>query len=142
MRDRMNVYFPPELLKQISDLADRKKLSRSAIVEAAVAAFLSPDGADRREAAFTRRLDRLSRQLQRLERDVGLTAETLALFVRFWLTITPPLPNDAQAAAQIKGRERFEGFVEALGRRLQKGQNFLREIPDDIISQKLDEPGG
>ncbi|WP_050625967.1 CopG family transcriptional regulator [Bradyrhizobium viridifuturi] len=136
MRDRMNVYFPPELLKQISDLADRKKLSRSAIVEAAVASFLSPDGSDRREAAFARRLDRMSRQMQRLERDVGLTAETLALFIRFWLTITPPLPNDAQAAAQIKGRERFEGFVEALGRRLQKGQSFLREIPEDIRPQE------
>ncbi|MCK1499246.1 CopG family transcriptional regulator [Bradyrhizobium sp. 188] len=139
MRDRMNVYLPPELLKQISDLADRKKISRSAIVEAAVASFLSPDGSDRREAAFTRRLDRLSRQMQRLERDVGLTAETLALFVRFWLTVTPPLPNDAQAAAQAKGRERFEGFVEALGRRLQKGQSFLREIPEDIVRQ---EPAG
>ena len=135
MRDRMNVYFPPELLKQISELADRRKLSRSAIVEAAVASFLSPDAADRREAAFTRRLDRLSRQLQRLERDVGLTAETLALFIRFWLTITPPLPNDAQATAQLKGRERFEGFVEALGRRLQKGQSFLREVPEDIGGQ-------
>lgn len=133
MRNRMNVYFPPELLKQISDLADRKNLSRSAIVEAAVISFLSPDGADRKEAAFARRLDRLSRQVQRLERDVGLTAETLALFVRFWLTITPPLPNEAQASAQIKGRERFEGFVETLGRRLQKGQSFLREIPDDIV---------
>ncbi|WIW44551.1 CopG family transcriptional regulator [Bradyrhizobium sp. 62B] len=138
MRDRMNVYFPPELLKQISELADRKKLSRSAIVEAAVASFLSPDGADRREAAFARRLDRLSRQMQRLERDVGLTAETLALFIRFWLTITPPLPSDAQAAAQAKGRERFEGFVEALGRRLQKGQSFLGEIPQDIRSPDPD----
>lgn len=135
MRNRMNVYFPPELLKQISDLADRKNISRSAIVEAAVISFLSPDGVDRREAAFARRLDRLSRQAQRLERDVGLTAETLALFVRFWLTITPPLPNEAQAAAQIKGRERFEGFVETLGRRLQKGQSFLREIPDDIVRE-------
>ncbi|MDD1523679.1 CopG family transcriptional regulator, partial [Bradyrhizobium sp. WBAH23] len=57
----------------------------------------------------------------------------------FWLTITPPLPNDAQAAAQAKGRERFEGFVEALGRRLQKGQSFLREIPEDIRHQ---EPAG
>jgi hypothetical protein len=139
MRDRMNVYFPPELLKQISELADRKKLSRSAIVEAAVASFLSPDGTDRREAAFARRLDRLSRQMQRLERDVGLTAETLALFIRFWLTITPPLPNDAQAAAQIKGRERFEGFIEALGRRLQKGQSFLREISEDIRRQESED---
>lgn len=132
MRDRMNVYFPPELLKQISDLADRKKISRSAIIEAAVASFLSPDGSDRHEAAFARRLDRLSRQLQRLERDLGIATETLALFIRFWLTVTPPLPNDAQAAAQAKGRERFEGFVETLGRRLQKGQSYLREVSDDI----------
>lgn len=132
MRDRMNVYFPPEMLLQIADLAGRKKLSRSAIVEAAVASFLSPDASDQREAAFTRRLDRMSRQLQRLERDLGVTAETLALFVRFWLTITPPIPPDAQASAQVKGRERFEGFIETLGRRLQKGQTFLKEIPDDV----------
>jgi hypothetical protein len=71
-----------------------------------------------------------------MERDLGVTAETLALFVRFWLTITPPLPSDAQAAAQIKGRERFEGFIEAVGRRLQKGQSFLREIPDDVVGRK------
>lgn len=138
MRDRMNVYFPPEMLRQIADLAERKKLSRSAIVEAAVASFLSPDGADKREAAFARRLDRLTRQVQRLERDLGVTAETLALFVRFWLTITPPLPIDAQASAQAKGRERYEGFIETLGRRLQKGQSFLREIPDDVAGVEQD----
>ena len=46
MRDRMNVYFPPALLKQIADLSDRQGLSRSAIVEAAVASFLSPDGTE------------------------------------------------------------------------------------------------
>jgi DNA-binding transcriptional MocR family regulator len=153
MRHRMNVYFPPELLKQIADLADRKKLSRSAIVEAAVASFLSPDGADRREAAFTRRLDRLSRQVQRLERNLGIAIETLALFVRFWLTITPPLSADAQAAGQLKGRQRYEGFVEALGQRLQKGQSLLHEIPEDVDNQSwravdgsesesLDQPGG
>src|SRR5271166_6500802 len=135
MRDRMNVYFPPALLKQIADLADRKGLSRSAIVEAAVASFLSPDGADRHEAALTRRLDRLTRQVQRLERNVGISTEALALFVRFWLTITPPLPSDAQAAAQIKGRERYEGFIEALGRRLQKGQSLFQEIPNDVAGR-------
>ncbi|MFS8036706.1 CopG family transcriptional regulator [Xanthobacter sp. AM11] len=139
MRDRMNVYFPPQMLKEISELAERRKLSRSAIVEAAVASFLSPEGADKREAALARRLDRLSRQTSRIERDLRVTADTLALFVRFWLTITPPLPSDAQAAAQIKGRERYEGFVETLGKRLQKGQNFLHEIPDDVSGQPVAE---
>lgn len=132
MRTRMNVYLPPELMKKVASLADQKGLSRSAVIEAAVASFLSPDGSDRMEAAVTRRLDRLTRQIQRLERDVGVSAETLAMFIRFWLTVTPPLPDDAQSAAQIKGRERFEGFIETLGRRLQKGKSFIREIPTDV----------
>jgi DNA-binding transcriptional MocR family regulator len=140
MRDRMNVYFPPAMLQQIADLADRKKLSRSAIVEAAVASFLSPDGADRREAAFTRRLDRLSRQVQRLERNVAVSTEALALFVRFWLTITPPLSSDGQAAAQAKGRERYDGFIEALGKRLQKGHSLLQEIPGDVVGAMAPNP--
>jgi DNA-binding transcriptional MocR family regulator len=136
MRTRMNVYFPPELLRQLIDLADRKKLSRSSIVEAAVNSFLSPDGADRMEAAFTRRLDRLSRQVQRLERDLTISTETLALFIRFWLTVTPPLPADAQAVAQVKGRERYESFIEALGRRLANGATLSQEIPNDVISSE------
>src|SRR5260370_8929341 len=119
MRHGMNVDLPPELPKQIADLADRKKLSRSAIVEAAVVSFLSPDGADRREAAFTRRLDRLSRQVQRLERNVGIAIETFALFAPFWLSLTPPRPAESQAAAQLKGRRRSGGVREALRRPLQ-----------------------
>ena len=79
-----------------------------------------------------RRLDRLTRQVHRLERDSGLTTETLALFVRFWLTITPPFAPEAQASAQAKGRERYEGFIEALGRRLNQGRTLFDEIPRDM----------
>jgi hypothetical protein len=43
------------------------------------------------------------------------------------------------SAAQLKGRQRYEGFVEALGRRLQKGQSLLHEIPGDINSVALPE---
>ncbi|WP_404400573.1 ribbon-helix-helix protein, CopG family [Pelagibacterium halotolerans] len=136
MRDRLNLSLPAEMIGRINDLAARKRLTRSAIVEAAVDSFLSPDSADMREAAFTRRLDRLTRQTARIERDLRVTADTLALFVRFWLTITPPLPPENQTAAQLKGRERFEGFVETLGRRLQKGQSFLSEIPDDVVGDR------
>ncbi len=133
MRDRLNLSLPVEMIAQINELATRKRLTRSAIVEAAVASFLSPDGVDRMEAAFARRLDRLTRQVQRLERNSAISTETLALFVRFWLTITPPLPEDGQASAQAKGRERYEGFIEALGRRLNQGRTLMDEIPRDVV---------
>jgi hypothetical protein len=133
MRTRMNVYLPPALFSQVCELAIRRRLSRSSIIEAAVASFLSPDGSDRREAAFVRRLDRLTRQVQRLERNSTLSTEALGLFVRFWLTVTPPLPDEDQSAAQLKGRKRYEGFIETLARRYASGRTIFDDIPADLI---------
>ena len=132
MRQRLNIYLLPELLQQVGDFAARRRLSKSSIVEAALASFLSPDGAERSEAALVRRLDLLTRQVQRLERTNRVTMETLALFVRFFLTVTPPLPPDAMASAQASGKQRYEGLIVALGQRLQKGRGLLDENPEDV----------
>ena len=125
---RLSVYLDPEIMGQLTELAERKSQPMSLIAEAAITSFLTPDEEDKREAAFIRRLDGLNRRIERLERDHWIAVETLALFVRFWLIVTPSLPESAQAAAQAKGRERYESFVETLGRRLAKGQSFLREV--------------
>jgi len=132
MKARINVYLEPGLLNQVEELAARKRLAKSSVIEAAVASFLSPDAADRREAAFTRRLDRLTRQLEHLERDVAISTETTALFVRFWLSVTPSVPDSAQAAAKAKGTARYQAFIETLGRRLASGQSLLREVSQDV----------
>lgn len=139
-RTRMNVYFDPALLKQVETLAMRRKVSKSAIVEAALASFLSGDSAEQLEAAMSRRLDRLGRQIDTLDEDVAVLGETLSLFVQFWLTITPPLPASTQSSARAKGTERFEGFVQTLGRRLATGDRFLKELSRDVESQPVD-PG-
>lgn len=136
MRDRLNVYFPPAMLEQITDLAKRKRLSKSSIVSTAVASFFSPDSDDKREAAFVRRLDRLTRQVQRLERNVEISADTLALFIQFWLVLNPPLPSDRLKEAQIQSQLRYKGFIETLGRRLQGGHNFIQELSQDIEARK------
>jgi Bacterial conjugation TrbI-like protein/Ribbon-helix-helix protein, copG family len=83
---RLSVYLDPDMMAQLIELADRKRQSKSLIAEAAITSFLTPDDADRREAAVTRRLDLLVRQGERVERDLWIAAETLALFIRFWLT--------------------------------------------------------
>jgi hypothetical protein len=133
---RLSVYLDPQLMTQLAELADHKQQAKSLIAEAAITSFLTPDDSDRREAAISRRLDRLTRQGERVERDLWIAAETLALFIRFWLAVTPPLPESAQAAAQAKGRERFESFLETLGRRLAKGQSVLREVSFEGSNQK------
>ena len=134
MKARLSVYLDPAVMAQLAAYAARRNKSLSLIAEAAIASFLSPDGPDQLEAALSRRLDRLSRQHDRLERDLGIAIEMLALFIRFWLTVTPQQPDSAQAGAQAKGRERFEGFVEALGRRLASGRSTAREVSEDLVA--------
>ena len=135
MRAKATFRLPPELIRRLADYATRKRVSQAVVVEAALESYLSPDGPDRLEAALARRLDRLSRASERLQRHVTIGNEALALFVRFWLTSTPALPEAMQAASQAKGKERYDAFVEALGRRLAQG----RLLADDIQSQ--DVPG-
>ncbi len=132
MRSKHTFRLPPGLAGQLADYAGRKRIPQALVVETALSIFLSPDSSERMEAALGRRLDRLTRQVERLERHATISHEALALFVRFWLTATPPLPDTAQSAAQAKGRERYEGFVEALGRRLAKGQSLAQEVSFDI----------
>lgn len=131
-RTRMNVYFDPNLLRQVESLSLRRKVSKSAIVEAAVASFLSGDSAEKLEGALSRRMDRLGRKFDLLEEDFAIFGETLSLFIRFWLTVTPPMPETARASARAKGAERFEGFMQTLGRRLATGDRFLRELSRDM----------
>jgi predicted transcriptional regulator len=124
--------LPADLARQLADHARSRRVSQVAVVEAALASFLSPDGADRLEAAVSRRLDRLTRQADRLEWHVELSNETLALFIRFWLISNAPLPDTALAAAQAMGKERWERFVESLSRRMEQGPRLAGELSQDI----------
>ncbi len=124
--------LPPALSRQLADHARARRVPQAQIVEAAIASLLSPDGADRLEAALSRRLDRLTRQADRQAWQMELATETLALFIRFWLTTNAPLPDTAMAAAQAMGRQRWEGFVESLNRRMEFGPRLKTEISQDI----------
>lgn len=129
---QISVYLEPDVMTMLSDYATRREQPLSLVVEAAVASFLSPDDAERREALVAKRLDQLDRRMTRLERDVGISVETLAVFVRFWLTTTPALPEPAAQAARAKASERYEAFVTALGRRLAQGPKLRQEISEDV----------
>lgn len=94
-KTQISVYLDPDVMATLADYAARREQSQSMIAEAAIASFLSPDDAERREAVIAKRLDQIDRRMTRLERDLGISVETLAVFVRFWLNTTPALPEPA-----------------------------------------------
>jgi len=133
-KQRLSVYLDPDVMKALAAYAARRDQSLSLIAEAGIASFLSPDAAERQEAATTKRLDQLDRRMTRMERDLGISVETLAVFVRFWLMSTPALPEPAAQAARAKSSERYEAFVTALGRRLAKGPKLRQEVSEDVAA--------
>lgn len=128
---KRSVRLPADLARALADHARRRKASQTAIIEAALVSFLSPDAADRLEASLSRRLDRLTRDVERLEWHVELSNETLALFIRSWLSATPPLPDGAVKAAHAQGRERWTRFIDTLNRRMELGPGFREELAED-----------
>ena len=121
--------LPPALSRQLADYAGRKRVSQASVVEAAIASFLSPDGSERMEAAFSRRLDRITRQIGKLDYHIEVGNEAFALYLRRWLAVTPAIPAEASAAARADAEKRFDFFVEALARRMETG----RHLADDLI---------
>lgn len=128
MKSKHTFRLPPDLADRLADYARRKRVTQAQVVETALNSFLSPDGSERMEAAFSRRIDKVMRQLDKLDYRAELNSEALALFVRLWLTANPPLPDAARAAAQAQGKERFEGFVEALARKMELGPKLTDVI--------------
>ena len=127
--------LPPDLSRQLADYAGRKRVSQASVVEAAIASFLSPDGSERMEAAFSRRLDRITRQLQKLDYHIEVGNEAFALYLRSWLAATPPPASEPSAAARAGVEKRFENFVEALARRIERETH----LADDLM--RASEPG-
>ena len=131
-----STYLDPALMQALAAYADRRGKSRSLVAEAAIASFLSPDADEQREAAIAKRLDQLDRRMTRMERDVGIGVEMIALFVRFWLSNTPPPPEAERAAMRRQGGDRYDAFMDALGRRLAKGPKVRQEIGEDLPPQE------
>jgi predicted transcriptional regulator len=122
------VFLPGDTIRKLDGLAERSGRSKSEIACAAIESYLSPDASEAMEAALVRRLDRMSRQLDRLERDQVITTEAVGLFVKTWLKVTPAMSAADDRAAAAKGQERYTAFIDLLSRRISEGRLVRGEV--------------
>lgn len=122
MKSRQHIYFDKDLTARLATHSERTGASKSSVVTDAVRAYLDGQGA--------RELDGLlGVRMGRMERDIGILMESFGLFVRYYLTMMAPVP-DADKAALAKGKERFQAFIDQVGRKLATGRTFnFDEIP-------------
>lgn len=127
---RHQLFLPRPLSDRLEALAAKPGASKSAVLADALTAWLNRRGTSELDDRFALRLDRLSAGLSRVERDAHVILETLALFIRFELSIQAPLAEN-DAAGRAIGRDRFEAFVTQVGRQVAVGKRTLGATEQD-----------
>ena len=120
-RIRYQLFLPLALSRRFEALAAAPGASKSSILVAALTAFLDRGGASELEEKFAIRLGRISAQLERIERNGHVEIESLALFIRYMLTVNAPLAEEDEVARAI-GRDRFAAFITRVGQQLATGR--------------------
>ena len=137
-KKRYSVYLSPALGRKLELIAQHRRGARSALLEEALRASLEPQHVPGVEQVLARRLNEVHRAVGTIGRDVAIVSETLALFVRYFLTITPPLPQSEQEPARLLGKERFQVFVAQVGRRLAGDHRLVSEVLETIAANRPD----
>ena len=125
---RHQLFLSRALSERLETLSRGPGASKSKILAEALGLFLDRKGADALEQHFAHRLDRLSNQLARIERNGQVELESLALFIRYMLTVNAPLP-EGDKVSQAIGRDRFAAFVARVGQQLASGRSAF--LPED-----------
>jgi hypothetical protein len=137
-KKRYALYISRALASKFDLVAEQRHGSKSAMLEEALRLSLEPEKVPGVEEVLVRRLDELHKVVGIVNRDVAIVTETLALFVRYFLMITPPLPQSEQEPARLLGRERFQVFVAQVGRRLATDHRLVAEVLETIASNNPD----
>lgn len=130
MKVRQNLYIDRELSDALEALASGPGQNKSRLINDALKAWLARQGAKQVDDAFKLRLDHISRDVALARRDTYVILESFALFVRYHLLVTAPLP-EADTVAFAIGHNRFEKFAGQVGRQLATGRRSLGPLPPE-----------
>lgn len=132
---KVTIRITEEVYEQLQAATARPGVGKSMVVEAALERFLSPRAPV--EDLVGQRLDDMHTRFDRLERDMRMIAETVALHARYHLAVMPALPQSRQHEACLLGDERFKVLAEQVDRRVRLGQPLMQETIDRLNAADL-----
>jgi len=137
-KKRYTLYLSRPLARKFDLVAQQRNGAKSALVEEALRASLEPRQHEGLEEGLARRLNELHKTLARQASDQNVATETLALLVRYFLTVMPPVPDSDQESARLIGRRRFEIFLTEVGRRVAEGRRHAAEVLQTVPLEQQD----
>jgi hypothetical protein len=128
MRQRHALYLSQTMTQRLQVMAETHRVAKSEILERALKRYLVNESGGPPADLLVLQQESSTRSLRRLERDLAIATELIATFVRYFLTITPPLPGSEHAAARALGQLRFEEVVEDIARRLRTDRSLIARV--------------
>lgn len=119
-KTRHQLFLDADVSAKLEAMAAKPGTSKSALLAEALTAWLNRRGNNELDDRFGLRLNRISAQLNRIERDGQVLLESLALLARYQLMIMAPIA-EPDAATRAVGRDRFKAFVDQVGRQMASG---------------------
>jgi predicted transcriptional regulator len=121
-KPRHNLHLDEDLTRRLMALAAKPGMSKAGIISAALRSYLDKEGAGVLDDLLQTRMNRLSGQLDRLERDQRIVVQTLAEFVRHHFLVTAAPPESELASRRAQAEARYQSFIETVGRQLAAGR--------------------
>ncbi len=144
---KVTVYLSRLVVDRLNLACKDPTKNKSKLTEKALNTLLDSERDPSHDAGLLRRLDSLGRQVAIIDRHQHVVLESLGLFIRYYLTVTPPLAKSEQEPARAKGHQHFEFFISQLGKRLGGSQTLVSEVMEkitahdpDLFTRDLDEP--
>ena len=128
---RHQFFLEEDASARLEQLCRKASVTKSELVGKAVEAILEGRNGSELDKRYAQRLNRISRNLSRVRGDTEMILESLALFIRYSITLNAhtPMPDEA---TQAVARERFLKFVDQVGQQIARGRTTLSNIDDDF----------
>lgn len=134
---KRNISLPADVDARLRRLTAMTGRSRSAIITEALRDQFSED-AETAVSFTAKRLDVMTRTLDRQARDIEILTETLAMFIEAFFLRMPPLQKEQLPVARDIAAQRMEHLTKSVSRRLKTGQTYHGRLMSDVLAEEFD----
>jgi hypothetical protein len=132
-RVRLQPYVEASLAQRLAALCAARGVTETAVVQEALRQHLEGTSD---AMLLLRRLDRLGRELGRVQRDVEILSEAFGIWVKLWFAHTPSVAEDARRAARASAEARYAQYVQHVTEQYARGSRFVDDLPREPLGDE------
>jgi hypothetical protein len=135
MKTKIGIYLTEDVARRFKVATRRLGQTKSDLVNEALRVYFDPPAPEKDQGEVALNLVKgLAKRIRRMQREAEVAGEMLALFVRYYLMITPPLHESERPSAEALGRERYAIFIRQIASRVTSDKGMLADVIRTIVA--------